>query len=437
MCGRGDEGNGDAADLRWPTPTETVTYRILPINQERLSGRTTRLLDASRALAALAVVLQHARTALLVDAVSVSRPGAFTKALYWCTGFGHQAVVVFFVLSGALVGGSVMRSASVGAWSWHAYLIRRLSRLYIVLIPALALVLLWDGLGMAVFPVHALYRDVMSAVTIDGHTLIVHNRSALAVLGNVTFVMKIYVPVLGSGEALWSLGNEFWYYILFPCAVLAVISRRSSWRSLAYIVLVLGIALFVGRNIVEWMSVWLLGAVAVQAPRLRISPPRTSRLVAAALVIFFVATALERTLLNVVSLRGDLVVGTSFALLLYCAFCRDSAGVTRAVHQRWSGIWKAFAGFSYTLYLFHQPPLAFANAWLNYAHHSRWQPTAAHVGTMLGAVLLLVLYSYAWSRVTEARTENLRRALTHGYDRLRGTFTPVARRSSSAIPSAR
>lgn len=414
-----------------------MTYRILPTTHERISGRTARLLDGSRALAALAVVLQHARTALLVDPASAVGAGAATRAVYWATGFGHQAVVVFFVLSGALVGGSVVRSASSGAWSWHGYLIRRLSRLYIVLVPALLLVLVWDRLGIAAFSVHAPYADVLSAVTIGGRTHIIHNRSTLAFLGNAAFLMKIYVPVLGSGEALWSLANEFWYYILFPCAVLAVMSRRNSWRSLAYIVLVLGIALLVGRSIVEWMSVWLLGAVAVQAPRLSISPIRTSGLVAAAVIIFVAATALERTFLNVVSLPGDLVVGMSFALLLYCVFCNDSLGVAPAKHQRSSDIWKGLAGFSYTLYLFHQPPLVFANAWLNNSHRSRWQPTAAHVAAMLGAVFLVVLYAYAWSRVTEARTEELRRAITRGYDRWRGTVTPALRPGSDVVPSAR
>lgn len=82
-------------------------------------------------------MLQHARTALVVDPETVTRPGAATSVLYWASGFGHQAVVIFFVLSGALVGGSVLRSVSNGTWSWSDYLIRRLSRLYIVLIAAM------------------------------------------------------------------------------------------------------------------------------------------------------------------------------------------------------------------------------------------------------------------------------------------------------------
>lgn len=150
-------------------------------------------------------------------------------------------MVVFFVLSGALVGGSVLRSVATDTWSWNDYLIRRLSRLYIVLIPALLLVLVWDCLGATLFSAPWTYLDVMSAVTVGEHTLIVHNQGVLAYLGNATFLMTIYVPVLGSNGALWSLSNEFWYYILFPCLVLAVAQRRNSLRSLGYIALALAL----------------------------------------------------------------------------------------------------------------------------------------------------------------------------------------------------
>ena len=180
---------------------------IVPKDREQLSAGTARILDASRAIAAFAVLLQHARSALLVDPESATRSNVATTILYWASGFGHQAVVIFFVLSGALVGGSVLRSVSSEEWSWRAYLIRRLSRLYIVLIPALLLILLWDGLGAAIFPAHGIYGDVMSAITLGGHTLIVHNRGAMAYAGNIAFLMTIYVPVLGSGAALWSLSN--------------------------------------------------------------------------------------------------------------------------------------------------------------------------------------------------------------------------------------
>jgi peptidoglycan/LPS O-acetylase OafA/YrhL len=64
---------------------------------------------------------------------------------------GHEAVMVFFVLSGFLVGGSVLKLMSRDLWSWNNYLIKRLTRLWIVLIPALLLGLALDLGGSHIF----------------------------------------------------------------------------------------------------------------------------------------------------------------------------------------------------------------------------------------------------------------------------------------------
>jgi peptidoglycan/LPS O-acetylase OafA/YrhL len=377
----------------------------------RLSRGTIRSLDAFRAIAALAVVLQHARLELLVAPRLAAGSSILQDGLYWLTGFGHEAVVVFFVLSGALVGGSVVKSLSDRTWSWGEYLVRRMARLYVVLIPALVLVLVWDGAGALLFPGRGVYGDVLSAITLGGHTLIVHNRDVFAYAGNLSFLMTIFVPVLGSGGALWSLSNEFWYYILFPCLALAVAERRNSRRSLLYIAISFAIVLFVSHAIVEWMAVWLLGVAALKAPRLRLSPAGSRMLVAAASVLFLAVVSAERSIVNVISLGGDVSVGLAFSLLLYSMFCRDSSRAEDVGHARGAGAWARLAGFSYTLYLFHQPPLVFANAWLIHSRHSLLQPTITNVAVMLGAVLAVTLYAYAGSRLTEARTDELRRAL--------------------------
>src|SRR5271155_4902517 len=51
----------------------------------------------------------------------------------------HQAVILFFVLSGALVGGSVLRDHKRQKFSWVSYCSKRLARLLTVLIPALVI----------------------------------------------------------------------------------------------------------------------------------------------------------------------------------------------------------------------------------------------------------------------------------------------------------
>ena len=52
--------------------------------------------------------------------------------------------------------------------------------------------------------------------------------------GNLVFLQTILVPTYGTNALLWSLANEFWYYMLFP--LLAVLIHgwysgiRRRWR---------------------------------------------------------------------------------------------------------------------------------------------------------------------------------------------------------------
>lgn len=68
-------------------------------------------LDLIRGCSALIVCLGHLRNAILVDYSVLVNPSIIIKAFYAITGFGHQAVMVFFVLSGYFVGGG-----SVAIW---------------------------------------------------------------------------------------------------------------------------------------------------------------------------------------------------------------------------------------------------------------------------------------------------------------------------------
>ena len=83
----------------------------------------------------------------MVDYGQIKTPTNLDRLFYFATGLGHQAVVVFFVLSGYLVGGSVLTAYQSGRWSWAAYALRRLTRLWVVLLPALIITLAVDGLG--------------------------------------------------------------------------------------------------------------------------------------------------------------------------------------------------------------------------------------------------------------------------------------------------
>ena len=76
----------------------------------RLSATASAHLDLARGLAAGAVAFQHLRALLVLDWPQTTEHSSFAAIFYFFGKFGHPAVIVFFVLSGFLVGSSGLRS---------------------------------------------------------------------------------------------------------------------------------------------------------------------------------------------------------------------------------------------------------------------------------------------------------------------------------------
>lgn len=110
--------------------------------------KSLEALDAMRACAALLVFVGHERNLLFQDHGALVAPGPLVSAAYFLTSLGHAAVEVFLVLSGHVIAGSVLAARRAGTRSWRRYLVSRLTRLEIVLLPALALGAPWDGQGV-------------------------------------------------------------------------------------------------------------------------------------------------------------------------------------------------------------------------------------------------------------------------------------------------
>ncbi len=201
--------------------------------------------DLSRAAAATLVAVSHARDVLTID-----YPGQkLWLPFYALTGFGHSGVIVFFVLSGFWISRSVLGRIDDASF-WPAYLIDRLSRLGIVLVPALVLGGLLDAMGMGLLHL-PIYRGLPGA-----HGLIpdvAANLTLPVFLGNLTFLQTIAVAPWGSNGPLWSLAYEFWYYVWFPALALLVWRRR---LSLALLALLIGAA---NPGLYWGFASWLVG----------------------------------------------------------------------------------------------------------------------------------------------------------------------------------
>ena len=178
---------------------------ISPDSEKRATRAWFPYLDLARGLAAVLVASGHLRSFVFTDFGKLDHPSLVWSLFYLVTGFGHQAVMVFFVLSGFLVGGAVVSRGQCKQWSWTEYVITRITRLWIVLIPALLLTVIWDNLGIAITG-SSFYAGGMSEAYSSGPTIDSSQYKLASFLGNVAFLQTIAVPTFGSNGPLWSSG---------------------------------------------------------------------------------------------------------------------------------------------------------------------------------------------------------------------------------------
>ena len=188
----------------------------------KISPAQSDFLNWSRWVAAWLVVAEHVRSLIFVDYGELHSPGVWAKGFYFLTGFGHEAVMVFFVISGYLVGGKVWSLCRGGRFAWRRYLADRLSRLYAVLFVALLLGAAMDWTGYLFFNKYGLYNQGYEG------SIAVLGVAPIARIGwqdflaNTLFLQTIVGQPYGSNGPLWSLAYEWWYYILFPLVLAAV-----------------------------------------------------------------------------------------------------------------------------------------------------------------------------------------------------------------------
>ena len=357
--------------------------------------------DCFRFIAALVVVIEHARDLLMRNYADVGPVGVAWKAFYGLTIFGHPAVVVFFVLSGFWISKTVDRRIDLPRF-WADYLTDRLSRLLIVLVPALLLGASIDWAG-----IHALggviYAGTSGSLTIQ-HP--VADRLGIGVLlGNLAFVQTLLVQTLGSNGALWSLANEFWYYMCYPPLVLLIARRGVSGRLSGSLVALTVLALF--PHLLPGFAVWLMGSAVYHADRRwrgRVS--RRVGVVVLAVSSLLLAACLGAARIQVFGdVLSDLLVGVSFAGLCWALLVVDPAP-TRALEP----ISRYGAGASYSLYVTHLPLVVLLAAWVtsSLGGGQRLLPGGLALAGFIALVAVAVAWGWVFAAMTEQRTVLLR-----------------------------
>ena len=368
------------------------------------SARPTKvefpMVDLLRSIACLLVVTGHIRNLFFEDFQNVSDQTWLNRVAYFLTGFGHESVTIFFVLSGLLVGGKVVRDIDRKTWSWTRYLVERCVRLLIVLWPALLLTFCFDTLGRQFLGTQGIYSgNHFGANVLPVHLEVV--SSAGVYLANAFFLQGIVTPSAGTNTALWSLSNEFWYYIAFP-ALYICLSRsiRPISRIWALMILIMAGASIGAGHMFGGFTIWLMGVASVFLTRKSDFRPKGA-------TYFGWATLLGSLTLarfNKAGYFGDYLIGISTAILCFGILTSPNGGKLIG-----SKFFQFMSSFSYTLYLTHLPLVVFIRALIG--ANSRWQPTIQYLSVGVLISILVVAWAYLVYRLTEIHTPKLREFL--------------------------
>jgi peptidoglycan/LPS O-acetylase OafA/YrhL len=374
-------------------------------------------LDMARGLAALIVLVGHLRSFVFVSYGELKSHTPLELVVWAITGYGHQAVMIFFVLSGFFITRSVLVDDGTKGFSWAPYLIKRVTRLWIVLIPCLVLTLLWDRVGMSLSglafysgQLYPMYNSGPSPVT--GGT----NLEPSTFLGNLLFLQTITAPIFGSNGPLWSLANEFWYYLLFPLLYFGVIRRWNLVSTTLNFALFIIICLFIGRYMALSGLIWLAGAFAYfiydrgwLAKRLR-----TPGALVASMALLLISLAVSKVSYGT-DFSKDFFIGvTAAGLVLVLAQYEVNSAVYRKSAQ-------ALANCSYSVYLSHFPFLAMlVNVILR---NEKFGASILGYSIFVALGLVTFAYSYGIYWLFERHTAAVRRYCLTKYGQVvRGTL---------------
>jgi peptidoglycan/LPS O-acetylase OafA/YrhL len=355
------------------------------------------LFDLIRGLAALLVFSSHWRNLVFVDYPSLAAHRFILALPYVLTSAGHQAVIIFFVLSGYLISGSVFRLFDRNRWTWIEYLTHRLVRLWVVLIPGLLLCLLWDSAGLALHLAPALYSGHLH----EGFIGNIPPRLTLQVFfGNLFFLQKLLVPAFGSDGPLWSLANEFWYYLLFPLGLITLRRQTSIPQRLLCGALFLAMAWFLRHSILLLFPVWLAGTALVLTPL----PHLGARTRAIAAILYSPLPFVFAKLHSLPDTLSDYLFGAATFLFLWTVLSARGPADPKRHFTLFS---RSIAKFSYTLYVVHLPLALFLTAVM--LGDQRWFPDLVNILKGLGIAAVTLAYAWIVASVTEFHTDRVRR----------------------------
>ena len=312
------------------------------------------------------------------------------------------AVCVFFVLSGYLIGGSVLQARE--HFDFRRYCIARFARIYVVLVPALALTALLDGIAFVFLTHSPVYAGLWQGGVLGG-TTIFSRYSAANILGSVFSLEPVFGEPMGSAGILWSLGYEWIFYFAFPMLYRLGLRLHGRWGGDAAILASLPLVFWLSKSASELWLIWLMG---VAANRLPLSGALRSRAAESGFKLAGGLAVLGLVITNASVPRLIVLFGIGIGGYFFLA-ARPLWEHRLVLAQD-----RLLAGFSYSLYVIHMQCLVFLAA---LAHRAGWLPAdglRAPIASVLACTALLglvVALSYQFARTFEIRAQPLAKRL--------------------------
>lgn len=356
------------------------------------------LLDALRAGAAFLVLLGHARNWFFPGIGSVEDPGILLQGFWFVTVLHHEAVVVFFVLSGFLVGGSALPAIANRTFDAKSYMTDRAVRIFIVYLPALALTAGLSYVATLVFtdPGPGSLRPIFQTDEMAGEIGWILCHAA----GIEGFACR---PTI-KNPALWSLGYEWVFYLMGPLLFYAYTRRGVFAFSLVVYAFLIGVVYTVAvepNGFLFYIGLWCLGVGAREVFRrggLHIS--------LGLLGICLAGAAMAVSRLKLVDLHWtDAMISVGIAAAI------SAPGLMR--FEFGARFFSAWAGFSYSLYATHVPVIYFLLAALPAVGFESQRTLSNAFVQFLLTVLVSLAVAYAFYFVTERHTDGVRHWVKH------------------------
>lgn len=347
-----------------------------------MNKQTSIYLDLLRFLAAMAVFVWH------LDSNNFYNIWPDRYRL------GHDAVIVFFVLSGYVIS----YVADTKEKDVKSYFISRFSRLYSVLIPALFLTVITDKIGILIYP--QIYKDYLLTNFLAQKCIFI-----LAFLNQIWLLNLRFI----TNSPLWSLSYEFWYYVLFAAAFYVKNNRFK------YLLITL-ICLFVGPKILLLFPIWLLGSIIYNLhKKMNIKPNKALFLFILSFFLLIIHLFIFDYLLYYKGIYREIlgysakfissnVLGLIVALNIFSVKYLNFKSLFK--HEK---VIRDCASITFSMYLFHKPLMFFWGAILKH------QP--GNLFTFLPIVLLTLITIYVLAQYTEKKKHVFKKIIVSIWNR--------------------